>query len=411
MLRLPRVPAVALAGVLLALVGPAAAPAAAKPVQGPAGDAFYASPVPLPGATHGDLVWSRRLTGAAVVPGAARTDVVLYRSTGVSGAPTAVSGVVSIPKGRTPKGGWPVVTYAHGTTGIADQCAPSRDQAGTAVHAFNVYAFGLLQKWLKAGWAVVRTDYEGLGTTPDVHPYLIGSSEGRGVLDIVRAARQLNPKLSKTVLIAGHSQGGHAALFAAAMAKGYTPDLRVRGTVAFAPASHVDDQIPLTTVLTQPGGGLSGLVALIARGIAVADPSVDVAGLLSEQATALLGETDTKCVSELAQPDSFGGLAPAAIFHENPDFTAVAAALDREDPSHLKIPTPVLIPQGLSDTTVFPQFTAQLDRELRAAGGKITYKRYPGLTHAGVVVTAKPQNDATKWMAARLGPAVPQSGP
>jgi pimeloyl-ACP methyl ester carboxylesterase len=313
-----------------------------------------------------------------------------------------VSGVVSIPKGKAPKGGWPVVTYAHGTTGIADSCAPSRDVAGTPVHPYNNYVFPLLQRWLKAGYAVVRTDYEGLGT-PGVHPYLVGTSEGPGVLDIVRAARQLDPDVSRSVAIAGHSQGGHAALFAAALAKKYTPDLNVRGTVAFAPASHIDNQIPLTTILTNPGGGLSGIVSLIVRGIAAAVPSLDTTGLLSEKGSALYPETLDACLPELSAPDAFGGLAPADIFVAKPDFTAAAKALDAQDPSHLKISTPVLIEQGTADTTVLPLFTDQLDKELRANGVKLTYKKYAGVDHGGVVVRPAPQADAAKWVEQKLG--------
>ena len=111
--------------------------------------------------------------------------LLLYRSTATNGAAIAVSGTVAIPKGTPPKGGWPVISWAHGTTGIADACAPSRRDA------FGGYDHALLNRWLKAGYAVVRTDYEGLGTPGD-HPYLIGVSEGRSVLDMVRAARKLD---------------------------------------------------------------------------------------------------------------------------------------------------------------------------------------------------------------------------
>jgi pimeloyl-ACP methyl ester carboxylesterase len=396
-----RLAAPALAAALaLAVLSPGAA--VAKPRTGPAGEAFYTPPSPLPGKAHGDLIWTRPLTGAAVVPGAAKTALVLYRSSGAGGPAVPVSGVVSIPKGQAPKAGWPVVTYAHGTTGIADSCAPSRDVAGTPVHAYNNYVFPLLQRWLKAGYAVVRTDYEGLGT-PGVHPYLVGSSEGPGVLDIVRAARQLDPRISTSVAIAGHSQGGQAALFAAALAKKYTPDLKVRGTVAFAPASHIDNQIPLTTVLTNPGGGLSGIVSLIVRGIAAAVPSLDTTGLLSEKGAALYPQTLDQCLPELSADNAFGGLAPADIFVSKPDFTAAAKALDAEDPSHLKISTPLLIEQGTADTTVLPFFTDQLDKELRAAGVKLTYKKYPGVDHGGVVVRPTPQADAAKWVEKKLG--------
>ncbi len=364
---------------------------------GPAGDAFYTPPSPLPGRTHGDLIWERPMAGVTVVPGAARTLRVLYRSSGSGGPAVAVSGVVSIPKGKAPGGGWPVVTYAHPLYGGADACAPSR-----ATTPFPTFGFGLLARWLKAGYAVVRTDYEGLGT-PGVHPVDVGTSEGPGVLDIVRAARQADPHISRTVAIVGGSQGGHAALWAAALARHYTPELAVKATVAFAPGSHIDDQIPFVTALTTPGGALSANIALILRGLELAQPSLDVASLLSPQAAALYPRTLTECIPALQARDSFGGLSPAAIFIAHPDLTAMARFLDTQDPSHLKIPTPVLIEQGSRDTIVLPVFTDALARELRAAGAKVTYKRYPGLGHAGVQLRHEPTTDAYTYVKDRLG--------
>src|SRR3954452_3215970 len=200
-----------------------AAPAAAKVPSGPAGTAFYAPTKAVP-SKHGTAIYQRKLSGPAVLKSAKSNTLLLYSSTSTSGQAVPVSGDVAIPKGKAPKGGWPVITWAHGTTGIADICAPSI--AGTQAN----YDSPLLNKWLKAGYAVVRTDYEGLGT-PGPHPYLVGTSEGRSVLDMVRAARKLNPGIGTKLLIAGHSQGGQAALFAASLAPKWTPELKLTGTV------------------------------------------------------------------------------------------------------------------------------------------------------------------------------------
>src|SRR6185437_8751422 len=91
---------------------------------------------------------------------AKRTTLVLYRSTSFDGKPIAVSGTVAIPKGNPPPGGWPVVSWAHGTTGIADECAPTRLAGDRSAN----YVRTELDTWLSKGYAVVRTDYEGLGT-------------------------------------------------------------------------------------------------------------------------------------------------------------------------------------------------------------------------------------------------------
>jgi pimeloyl-ACP methyl ester carboxylesterase len=240
---------------VLCLLLLAALPAAAdaKVRKGPGGSAFYTPPAPLPSGAHGSLIWARRLTGTAALRAGAGNRLVLYRSIGVAGKGVAVSGTVTVPKGPVPKGGWPVITWAHGTTGIADQCAPSRDSKANAAHGLTAYAYPLLQRWLKAGYALVRTDYEGLGTPGD-HPYLNGRSEGYAVLDAVRAARRLDKRLSRRVVIAGHSQGGQSALWAASLARRWTPELKVRGTVALAPVSHLAEQTPLLANSRSPAG-------------------------------------------------------------------------------------------------------------------------------------------------------------
>src|SRR4051812_26034783 len=358
---LPRITLFLLAALLLA-----ASPAsAAKVRKGPAGAAFYTPPSKLPGKTHGDLIWARKLTGQPALAQASSNRLVLYRTTGIDGKPVAVSGTVSLPKGKAPKGGWPVVTWAHGTTGIADQCAPSRDTASNPDHLLNAYAYPQLDAFLKAGYAVVRTDYEGLGT-PGVHPYLNGRSEGRAVLDMARAARALSPSLSKRLVIAGHSQGGQAALFAARLAPSYAGGLQLRGTVAYAPVSHLSEQIPIARTLKDPNPGISSFAAMIARGLDVARPSLNVASLLGPKAAPLYPQVDDRCLLQLRGEDSFGALAPAEIFRDDADFSALAAALDAEDDAeNLVIHSTVRIEQGSADTTVFPSFTDQLAQALK----------------------------------------------
>src|SRR3954471_3818077 len=117
-----------------------AAPATAKVPSGPAGTAFYTPAKAVP-SKHGTPIWQRKLTGRDVLKSAKSNTLLLYSSTSTTGRAVPVSGVVSVPKGKAPKGGWPVVTWAHGTTGIADACAPSL--TGT------VYDSPLLNKWLK----------------------------------------------------------------------------------------------------------------------------------------------------------------------------------------------------------------------------------------------------------------------
>jgi acetyl esterase/lipase len=372
--------------------GPSAA-SGGGPRTGPKGVAFYRPPKHLRG-RHGSLIWARRQSGPDALNRGAR--LLLYRSTGVDGGPNAVSASLTLPKGRPPNGGWPVISYAHGTTGSADACAPSR---GYDFGRITSYAYPLLRRWLKAGYAVVRTDYDGLGT-PGVHGYLIGATEGRSVLDAVRAARTLEPRLSRRFAIAGHSQGGHAALFAASLARSRVPELRLRGTVAFAPASHLAAQFPLATQIAAPAGGLGGIIALGLRSVATAAPSVGVAGLLTPQAAQLFPQTLSKCYHHLARADSFGGLPLNQIFRTGADLSALVAVIAANDPEHLRPRTPVRIEQGEVDGTVFKTFTDQLVDAYEANGVPVSYRVYEDVDHVRVVAAGAA--DATRWIGRRL---------
>src|SRR5690606_26049679 len=108
---------------------------------------------------------------------------ILYRSTGLKGETIAVSGIVIAPD-RTPTDprGWPVVAWAHPTTGIARHCAPSLMPNPVAM-------IPGVDQMIRQRFVIVATDYPGMGG-PGVHPYLVGESEARAVLDSVRAARE-----------------------------------------------------------------------------------------------------------------------------------------------------------------------------------------------------------------------------
>ena len=172
------------AGSALAAPGVAGATAAHSAPNcntAPAGDAFYVPPSPLPAGPHGGIIWCR--SSASPVAGA-KAWQILYLSSTVSGAPTAVSGTVLVPTAAY-SGTRPVVAYASGTQGWGDQCAASKEMvAGNFDEQFAV------NNLLSKGWAVVVTDYPGLGTPGD-ETYNVGIPEGYAVLDSLRAATLL----------------------------------------------------------------------------------------------------------------------------------------------------------------------------------------------------------------------------
>jgi len=370
----------------------------AKVEKGPKGLAFY-DPPKLKGAAHGAPLWARSLKGTAALTPSGGNRLVLYRSLDHRDRSVAVSGTITVPEGEPPKGGWPILAYGHGTTGIADQCAPSRDTETNPAHLYISYIYPFLDEWVEAGYAVVRSDFQGLGT-PGTHGFLAGAEEGRAILDLAKAARKVDPEIGKQVVIAGHSQGGHAALWAAALESKYNRDLDVRGTVAFAPASHIEEQAKLIGALSAPGGGLSGLAALILRGVSVAHPELEVAKLLAPEAKALFPDTLTECEPQLAEPDSFGGIAPADLLRSGVDAESLYAALGESDPETLKIKRPLLIAQGSADGTVYPFLTDQLVEELEGRGADLDYRTYEGVDH-GTIPTAA-LDDALQFADSRL---------
>ncbi|HMY26085.1 MAG TPA: lipase family protein [Solirubrobacterales bacterium] len=389
---------------LIEVAQPAGADAAAKktkkkkgPKQGPAGLKFYSPPKKLPTA-HGKLIWQRKAGGSVPLKSAASTKLVLYTSRSTTGKQIAVSGSVSIPKGKAPKGGWPIISYAHGTTGIADKCAPSRNTKGGVADPYISYMDPLQNAWLRAGYAVARTDYQGLGVPGVNHPFLVGVPAGRSVLDIVSASRQLGLKIGNRYLIAGHSQGGHAALFAAGLASSYSKDIKLRGTVSYAPASHFKEQASFLPGLTSPNG-LTALATLLVRGMSISYPQLNANEALSDTILPFYPQTLTKCLSELAGSDNLGGIAPSELIRSGYDMTPLNGILEAQNPS-VATSAPILLAQGTADSTTFPFLTDQLDTELVGKGDTVDYKKYEGVDHGGVVAAA--QNDVMSFFESRL---------
>lgn len=239
------------------------------------GDLVAASPVPSTdpsGATSPGFP-----TGAAV-------QRMLYVSTASDETDlTLVCGTATIPvKGPKPADGRTrVLAWAHGTQGLEQRCLPSNDPAaylwGPMAAGIQTVAWGSLtskrsgtpdngklQYAVDNGWIVAAADYQPVDT------YVIGRVAAANVLDSVRAALQLAarefPETADTpadVVVSGHSQGGHAALWAGQMADPYlaatgTPAgrIRLRGVEALAPAANFVVQ-PDRQPGTQFGDGLA----------------------------------------------------------------------------------------------------------------------------------------------------------
>ncbi|HET6288902.1 MAG TPA: lipase family protein [Amycolatopsis sp.] len=226
---------------------------------------------------------------------------LIYRSTSATGAPNAVSGTLLVPRTPWSRGPRPLVSYAVGTHGLGDDCAPSyKLRTGTE----NEIA--LIGQALLAGWAVVLSDYEGLGT-PGPHTYAVGRAEGHAVLDAARAAARVpgsGVSPSAPVGLFGYSQGGQATAFAAELAPTYAPELNVVGVAT----GGVPADLAEVARFNDGNVGFS-LVLAAAAGYDAAYADVPFEEILNDRGRATVPRVARACTAELATIAPFGRLA------------------------------------------------------------------------------------------------------
>ncbi|MFV5442013.1 alpha/beta hydrolase [Acinetobacter oleivorans] len=317
---------------------------------------------------------------------AAESSILTYKMLGQSGQEVQATSLVFTPNTPPPTGGWPIVVWAHGTTGVADACAPSKA-------ALTDSTKDLISKLLAAGYVVVAPDYEGLGTS-GIHPFLNVKSEAFSITDAVVATRnylsQRNLLTSKKWLTVGHSQGGHAALSAAQYAS--RAQLDYKGTVAVAPASNlgfilvageqavanatIDKKIPMYAQLDT-------YTALVTAGIRNTQPSFNYSQVFTSQTESTAQQAETICAGPLAQALAVNMQTYAATHggtldgftRTQPNFMAVPLVktfLDKDSqPLQAKVSTPIIIYQGLADTTVPKVATDILISNATVVGTKI----------------------------------------
>ncbi|MDP9006402.1 MAG: lipase family protein [Actinomycetota bacterium] len=341
-------------------------------------------PDPPPRGEPGALVALAPRTGPDVPAGAQAWDV-LYLSEGIKEEPVVVSGVVFAPGGPVPDEPRPVVSWAHGSVGVADVCAPSR----TGVQVPD------LAELLDAGYVVAATDYEGLGT-PGAHPYLVGVSEGRGVLDAARAASLIEGAGAGSRVVAlGHSQGGQGVLFAGQLASDYAPELDLVGVVASAPAAEL-------STLLRSAVPISLGYGLVSSGIYAYSQAYDelvLADVLTPAAIDRLGAVEEVCLSELTS--LFARDSPSSLLVANPlDVGPWAQRVEQNEPGSAAIAAPVLVVQGGNDFIVFASSTDTAVERLCQGGNVVDYRRYPGIDHAEILGEAGPE--ILSWLADRF---------
>ena len=357
-------------------------------------DEFYAAPRSIPH-EPGRLIRAESFTRD--VPNNAIAWRILYTTTGVDGKVRTASGLVVVPEGGEPGQRWPVIDWNHSTTGYAEHCAPS-------LQARPFWAGGLypIKKVLKEGWAIVATDYIGLGT-PGPHPYLFGAPSAYASLDAVRAAREIDEaQLSSSTVIWGHSQGGAAALWSAALARSYAPEVWVRGVAAFAPASDS------TALVDHVGDVQGGLIFASYAFAAYSDiyPDITYPRYIRPGMQPVLRAMSERCLTDPSMALSvlavLGTSADPDLFSTNPAYGPLGTRL-RENSSPTGLGPPLFLGQGGSDSIVPQTMQDGYVKRVCADGQRIEYHRYAGYEHAQVMETYSPMiADAIAWTHARF---------
>jgi pimeloyl-ACP methyl ester carboxylesterase len=383
-----RVTALAVSAALLASCGDGSGDGVAPlPIFDGTGD-FYDVPDPLPAAEPGELIRVQPVTlGGHEDRGAMR---VMYHTRDSHHRDVAATGVVTYPLSTPPDGGWPVLSYGHGTSGLAPQCAPSRGTGGPP--AFGVEG------------VVVAADYPGLGPNGQRHAYLSGASEGHAVIDLVRAARRIpDAAAGARWAAAGVSQGGHAVLFADELAASYAPELELVGTVAIAPGSSLGETFPGDTPLV-----IGAVSAMALFGIAEEYAEIIPEDYASPALLAASSVLDTGCINDISL--AFAAIPFDQMFINDPRTTEPARSVMFEnDPGRRATSAPILVVQGDADAVVVPARTESLFAKLCAIGAVVDLQIIPGAGHDDVARRAATVLSAP-WLAARFAGEPAPSG-
>jgi pimeloyl-ACP methyl ester carboxylesterase len=323
-----------------------------------------------------------------------------------SNALVRVTGLVVVPPGTPPVGGWPVVSWAHGTDGTNGKDSPSNNPA-TDVPEIN--------SMLAQGWEVVATDYLGEGNinahlkpkpTKGPLPYLVGASAARNALDIVKAVQGSTTfNASSSYAVWGHSEGGQTAMFALNIASTYAPGLDLVGVLALAPPSNFPTLLPAIEAtaswpfLFLAVGGYQAAYGKTAANVKLVLTKKTGTKDLKLLKTASFGITAVTVYSQ-------GFSTVFTLTNGGPLPASWQTLVDQNDAANFTSPSdaPLVIVSGDQDPLVIPSTTNMLANELCAltpVPQDLERWLYTGLDHGGIV-GSDTIGDYVQWTANRF---------
>jgi pimeloyl-ACP methyl ester carboxylesterase len=343
---------------------------------------FYDSPDPLPAGKPGDLIRSQPFNEYEL-PLSVSAVRILYHSRSAAGEDVAASGVVLLPYNKKPPaGGWPIIAWAHAATGLARQCAPSLMR--------NVGHGPFLSMYVNLGYAVVATDYAGLGTRFR-NAFLDGPSNASDVINSVLAARAAAPQLGARWIVMGEAEGALAAT-ALADKESEVRDQNYLGAIAISVLASVRE-----TYERPVNGSASTLLTSLAYGIKTVYPQFQVTHMLTEKALARYNQLEQTCSPSTTTPDLSAAEIVKPAWETN---SFVRRYFDRNELGQTRAYGPIFVITGDADPAIPPTIRAQAFARMCKQGDRVQWERYPNLDAGRVIGDSV--RDQIGWIESRF---------
>jgi len=348
---------------------------------------FYDTPHPLPPGKPGELIRSEP-TDQYNLPFELSALRILYHSRTANGDDVPVSAVVLVPDGKPPARGWPVIAWAHEFRGAGRQCAPSLMK--------NLGVGPRLAMYANLGYAVVATDYSGLGADSG-NPVLDMQSNALDVMYSVPAARAAVTQIGPKWIALGPFQGGLAAV---AVAESEVHDPSYLGSVV---TSGVADAQQVYQHFAQDSS--NGMLLVLASTVKALYPEFQVSDMLKDTALPAYQRVAQTCGGETGPQFTNGMLKPG---WENNRF--VKEFFSKNTPGQKPARGPLLVISGEADLAIPAEMSEKTVARMCKQGSRILFLKYPDLDASGVMGASVA--DQISWIKARFaGDAAPSNCP
>ena len=334
---------------------------------------------------------------------------IAYISSDVAGRKTIATGLIISPIGQAPKEGRPILTWAHGTTGSAQNCGPSQITNPTAPlneyflmdgNSWTDYGIPNVEEFIQEGYVIVATDYQGQGGGGK-HQYAVAQTNGRDAINSARAASSMKEVgAGKKTIIYGWSQGGGATIAAASMPdyqaqKGTAADdLQYLGFVALAPddvavmlANPPTDEAGATKLMngfTQanvPNVFLFAHYMMGLWGTQATFPNLKLTDVLTDEGAKVVEKlSSNKCVHVMADTFNYayGDSYKSLLKPTATNSLAWVKAFVDGSVKPVKPVAPVVIYWGTKDTAVPPVMHELYQKQMCAMGANVGRNQLPG---------------------------------